>query len=952
MLLMGCKQTKPCRDVGGIADFTLCRFLLARLTFDSLVGQKTPKAIKGALDNLSRGSDSLDSAYEEAMKRIEDQHPASRDLAKRTLLWITYGQRSLSVAEMQQAVAIELGESDLDPDSTVDYDDIISACTGLVTKDLDSYGCDSLRLVHYSTQEYLERTTTKYFPKAQEYLASSCLTYLLFDVFSGASCTTLQYGDRSNYSDTGVGNEATEFLCFGCKTCWAAEQYEAKRWKGDALRYYPFFDLQLEQYPFYKYAVWYWGYHTESCDDEAIRILTKTFLDDYKRVSGALHFVRDVSWPRGRLKLEEANPGSAMQLAASLGLTTIMSKRLEDGSRLDVEDWSGKTPFSWAVTAGEEHVVNLLMTRKDVNPNVRDWCGKTPLMEAVEKDHIAVVQVLLAYENIDINAKDVDNRSALFYAISEPQSDLRILKLLLAQDDIQVNARHEWGQTALHAVAEGASIEGMRLLLAHDNIQVNERDNTGQTALHTTAKGARVKGMRLLLACGDIELNVRDVRGRTALHMAARHGWNVIQHLLAHGDIQVNTKDKWGQTALHIAPNGDAEGMRLLLARNDIQVNERDHEGQTALHIVAPLEWGTKGTQLLLAHNDIQANIRDNKGRTALHIAPQNRDAEGMRLLLARNDIQVNERDHEGQTALHIVAQLEWGTKGTQLLLAHNDIQANIRDDKGRTALHWAAEYQRFTAVQVLLAYNDIQANIRDSKGQTALHIATLLEWAEGMQLLLAHGNIQANIRDIEGQTALHIAATFQSVKVVQLLLAHNGLDVNATDDNGETALFGAIGNMNAIPRLAIPRLQVIQLLLARGDVDVNTRDMYGSAPLYHAVRSGQSHVVRLLLTRKDLEISTKDGEGGILISLAEDERVKAKREMKSDAYKWIIILLRSYIQEKSSDTTSANITQQNPQRHGHTDDDDDDDDDAAHGTDNVQVIEEQMLDLAVGDSP
>ena len=32
--------------------------------------------------------------------------------------------------------------------------------------------------------------------------------------------------------------------------------------------------------------------------------------------------------------------------------------------------------------------------------------------------------------------------------------------------------------------------------------------------------------------------------------------------------------------------------------------------------------------------------------------------------------------------------------------------------------------------------------------------------------------------------------------------------------------------------------------------------------------------------------------------------------------------------------------------------DDDDDDDDAAYGTDDIQVIEEQTLDLAIGGSP
>ena len=302
---MGCEQVQPYPETGEISDFTLCRFLLARLTFDTLVGHKTLKAIKGTLDKLSKGAGSLDSAYDDAMKRIEEQDSDDRDLAKKTLLWMSQGQRSLSAAEMQQAVAIELGESDLDPDNTVDCDDIISACTVLVTRDRDSLDRDILRLVHYTTQEYLERTKTKYFPKAQEDLASSCLTYLLFDVFSGALCLDGRHGVRSNDFVTGVGTETTEFFCFGCKQCWNAEQHERGYWEVDDYRKDPCSDLRSKQYPFYEYAVWYWGHHVENFDDEAIRILTKTFLDDTRRVSGVFHhYSHDRVYPYDSVRLD------------------------------------------------------------------------------------------------------------------------------------------------------------------------------------------------------------------------------------------------------------------------------------------------------------------------------------------------------------------------------------------------------------------------------------------------------------------------------------------------------------------------------------------------------------------------------------------------------------------------------------------------------------------------
>ena len=703
--LMGCKQIQDYSDIGGNSDFTMCRFLLARLTFDSLVGQITRKAIKRALDNLSRGSSSLDSAYDEAMKRIEDQHPARRDLAKRALLWIIHGQRSLSVAEMQQAVAIELGEPDIDPDSTVDCDNIISACTGLVTRDSDievftkkgrrrTRGRDILRLVHYTAREYLERTKTKYFPKAQEYLASSCLTYLLFDVFSGAICSQSDvFVDRS-------GHKAKEWLCFGSKSCWTVGEHETYNDSGEFL---PIdirgadscWNARDKDYPFYAYAAWCWGNHTENCDNEDIRILTRRFLDDHKRVSGALHFVcKDDFEPYqpAAIKPQDCNPGSAMQLAAFLGLTKIMSERLENGTQPDAKDRFGATPLFFAASRRHEDVIRLLMTREDVNPNVRGHCGRTPLMVAARDGYTAIVQLLLTYETVDINAKDeVPARSALHYAVP-------------------------WHLT-WQSSRESQHLQTMKLLLACDNINVNLKDNEDRTPLMIAVESQHEDAVRLLLAHRDIQVNERNYNGRTALYSATGQGW--------------------------------IEGMRILLAREDIQVN-----------------------------------IGDNKGSTALHMA-----------------------------------------------------------------------------------------------------IVTL--------------------------------------KVEALF----GLKMNSS------------GN---------PNIDVAELFLARGDVDLNIKNKHGLTPLDVAVHFEQLDVVRLLLTREDLEISVEDGEVGRLISVAEYLRDKAIEYKKIYRYNAIIILLRSYSEQRSSNTTSANLRQRIPERLAHIDEDNND---AAHETDNVRIIEEQMPDLVSGHS-
>ncbi|RSL75948.1 hypothetical protein CEP51_010422 [Fusarium floridanum] len=113
-------------------------FLLAKLHFESLIGKMTAKAIRRTLESLPTGSDAYDSAYEEVMNRIEDQNKDKRDMAKKALLWITCAKWRLTKPELQEALAVELGETKLDQDNLPNMKDVASVCAGLVTIDEDS----------------------------------------------------------------------------------------------------------------------------------------------------------------------------------------------------------------------------------------------------------------------------------------------------------------------------------------------------------------------------------------------------------------------------------------------------------------------------------------------------------------------------------------------------------------------------------------------------------------------------------------------------------------------------------------------------------------------------------------------------------------------------------------------------------------------------------------------
>src|SRR5277367_5976341 len=114
------------------------------------------------------------------MERIEGQAADSEELAKQVLSWIACAKRPLTTSELQHALAVEAKEPQLDKENLCQVEDIVSVCAGLVTVDEES---GIIRLVHYTTQEYFERTQSQWFPNTHTNITIICVSYLSFNEF-------------------------------------------------------------------------------------------------------------------------------------------------------------------------------------------------------------------------------------------------------------------------------------------------------------------------------------------------------------------------------------------------------------------------------------------------------------------------------------------------------------------------------------------------------------------------------------------------------------------------------------------------------------------------------------------------------------------------------------------------------------------------------------------------
>ncbi|KAE8335622.1 hypothetical protein BDV24DRAFT_155890 [Aspergillus arachidicola] len=142
-------------------------FLLAELHMNSLLSLPTRGHVKDALQNLTKGIEKLDEIYEQAMIRIEDHGKESRDLAKQILSWI-------------HALAVRPHTTELDKDYIPNINILQSLCVGLVTIDEEN---DTIRLVHYTAQEYFQRTQQRWFLGGESEITRSCVTYLSYSAF-------------------------------------------------------------------------------------------------------------------------------------------------------------------------------------------------------------------------------------------------------------------------------------------------------------------------------------------------------------------------------------------------------------------------------------------------------------------------------------------------------------------------------------------------------------------------------------------------------------------------------------------------------------------------------------------------------------------------------------------------------------------------------------------------
>ncbi len=487
----------------------MARFLLAQLHLDSLIGKRAPKAVRTALKKLPKGSDAYDRAYDEAMERIGGQVADSKELARQVLSWITLTQRPLTIEEIQHALAVEIGEPEIDEENIPEVEDIVSVCAGLAIVDEES---NIIRLVHYTTQEYFERTQMSWFPNAQRDIAMTCVTYLSLDCFETGFCPT-------------------------------DEELEER--------------LQLN--PLYDYAARNWGHHTRAASADGEKLILN-LLGSKAKVAGCSQamMASKLYWADSGYSQGVPKQMGGIHLAAYLGLKQAMTTLLKNKHDLDSKNTHGRAPLSYTAEYGHEAVAKLLLW-KGTELEATDLSGWTPLFWAVESGQEAIVKLLLE-QGAELKVEDEYGRTPLFLAIEGGQET--IVKLLLEQG-AELEVKDRFRRTPLLLAVQSRQ-EAIVKLLLEQGAELEVKDEYDRTPLLLAVDSGQEAIVKLLLEQGA-ELEVKNRLGETPLFGPVVSGQEAIVKLLLEQGAELKVKNRLGETPLFWAiRNGHDAIVKLL----------------------------------------------------------------------------------------------------------------------------------------------------------------------------------------------------------------------------------------------------------------------------------------------------------------------------------------------------------------------------------------------------
>ena len=785
------------------------QILDAKLCMVDLKSQQTLKGIEKSLAGLPK---TYSDHYDSAIQRIKDQKDAeARATGLKALSYVVYAHRVLSLSELQHALATDPGDTEFDADKDYDGGDIVDTTTALVSIDGD---LNAVR-VHATLQEYLSSSEArnKWFPTAEIDLATTCLTYLTFDALAKRS--------RSD------------------------EEFEAKR---------------LE-YPFLAYASQYWGDHVRDAGPEFDTELAVELISDPQRVETYIQ----AAWYTDRtsaISWDVRKGVFDLHVCAWFGLSSIIPSLEQEDLEIDIQESTyGQTPLMYACRRGHVEVAQELL-KLGASINQTSLRGRTAMFEAVVENHERVVELLLTREDLDVNVTQSkeDDRSALMLAAR--LNNTNIVARLLKHPKINVNQQDSHGWTALSIATYKGFSAIVQQLLESSKTDVNLVLESGHSPLMLAAMvDNSALADRLLQKNADHTLK-EIYSGATAMLLAGENNSVSVMRVMLQYGVDLKCLDDDGRGLLHRASESGRDEMLCFLDEDSLDINARDANGLTPLHYAS--RKGHQHVVEVLLQLGADATISDNFDRTPLKVAWQYGHINITNVFQPKEESSrriPTPLPDDQELPIWSLAKLGLTDLLSQALSTTHDVLSETEPDTKNTALHWAVIENRLQALRILLDKSH-SPDPPNRYQRTPLHLAAVLGNISATQELLAH-HANIDLQDRWGETAFYIAQRNMHYPVA-LALVEAGSTVDIPQNDIQKLLFAAV---------ELGCVTALRILLSNG-ADVLDHNPEGLTALQLAKEAGDGEMIRVLVSSKSFSypVTGRSSEGETPMLEAERE--------------------------------------------------------------------------------
>ncbi|KAL6820027.1 ankyrin repeat-containing domain protein [Trichoderma camerunense] len=618
-------------------------FLWAHLAWEYFidgVALWTTKLLRQRLENLQHLPPGIDTLYYRILSKVNIK---MTEEVRQCFAWILVAARPLSIEEMSIALALRERPSCLaDIDIRLNLRNFFKVvCPHLIK--VDDKGLVSF--VHQSFAEFLRETNVKVdierrvsnnfridYDKARYSSGLDCLLYLALDDFNAEPEIWVEkhFTQRIN---TSLFNKY-KFLNYSL--LWpihlqtlddddAAWDHYAATLEGN--------DRHMRWAPFNPPWFFLWSEGLKGLLKRSVRhgLNINALSSDGKHIIHAAirrfgtNWLQDVSF----LLDLGADINGKDDIGQTLLHRLIRTEEVEGikkwimrpGVNVNSQDGLGQTALHAAARTQQStaEIIDIIMTKQDVDVNIPDCHGRTPLCLATHWGRKQATMSLLEAPGIDINTTNSQGESPLLNTIIQGWTDVALL--LLDKIDNIDDFHDNVGRNVFHWAAFLNMPEVFRNAILKQEKALEAADSRGWTPLHTAADEGDVTVVQLLL---DQQVSATSANnfGETALHLAASRGHlGVVKLLISYmPSFAVNTKDFNGWTLLHRALASGRDDMIRFLLKENVDVTRRDKDGRLAISFAAAFAPTDILCEFLkLTPNDIQSI--DCFGYSLLHMA-------------------------------------------------------------------------------------------------------------------------------------------------------------------------------------------------------------------------------------------------------------------------------------------------------------------------------------------